>query len=53
MFGLSFESSVFNASKLSVSLIFSVCKPVKWQPIPNPKQVTAIVCAMSGELFKL
>jgi hypothetical protein len=44
-------NSVFSASKRSVSFIFSVCKPYKSQPIPKPKQVTAIVWAMSGQLF--
>ena len=38
-----FVSSIFKASNRSVSLIFSVCNPVKSQAIPNPKEVTAMV----------
>ena len=37
---------------LSVSLIFKVCKPDKLQAMPSAKQVTAIVCAISGASFK-
>ena len=50
-FAPSFSSSFFKANSLSVSFIFRVCKPVRLQPIPNPKQVTAMVWAMSGEEF--
>jgi hypothetical protein len=25
--------------------------PVRWQPIPKPRQVTTIVCAISGVLL--
>ena len=47
-----FSISVFKATSLSVSLILSVCKPVKSHGIPKAKQVTAMVCAMSGAFFK-
>ena len=36
----------------SVSLIFNVRSPVKKHSIPKPKQVTAIVWAMSGAFIK-
>ena len=49
----SFINSVFKASNRSVSFIFKVCKPAKWHSKPNPKQVTAMVCAISGEFCKL
>ena len=47
-----FVNSSFKASKRSVSFIFKVCKPVKLQEIPSEKQVTAIVCAMSGAFLR-
>ena len=47
-----FVNSSFKASKRSVSFIFKVCKPVKLQEIPSEKQVTAIVCAISGAFLR-
>ena len=47
-----FSISVFKATSLSVSLILSVCRPVKSQDIPKAKQVTAMVWAISGAFFK-
>ena len=47
-FTLNLLNSFFNAKSLSVSLIFSVCRPVKLHSIPRPRQVTQIVCAKSG-----
>jgi hypothetical protein len=46
--GSNFVNSIRSASSLSVSLIFKVWSPVKWQPIPKPRHVTTIVCAISG-----
>ena len=48
----SFLISFFKANKRLVSLINKVFSPVNEQLIFNPKHVTAIVCAKSGDEIK-